>query len=159
MSLLPFFQWLQGLSFSAFFLETVWPTPIVQCIHLVAVTVFAGAILVVDVRLLGQGLIRTPLAQLAREAEPWLLWSFVVLVVTGMPQLTSTALKQYYSPFFWGKMELLLLGVIFTLTIRRKVTLADEARTGPFLPKVVGLVSIGIWVGVAVGARLIGLLS
>ena len=159
MSLLPFFEWMQDLSVSAFFLETVWPTPIVQCAHLIAVTVFAGAILVVDVRLLGQGLIRTPLAQLSRDAEPWLIWSFVVLIVTGMPQLTSTALKQYYSPFFWGKMELLLLGVIFTFTIRRKVVLADEARTGPFWPKVVGLVSIGIWAGVAIGARLIGLLS
>ena len=159
MSLLSFFEWMQSLSVSAFFLETTWSIPIIQCAHLIAVTVFFGAIFLVDVRLLGQGLIGTPVAQLSRDVEPWLIWSFVVLVVTGMPQLASTALKQYYSPFFWGKMELLLLGVIFTFTIRQKVALADEAHLGQSWPKVVGLVSIGIWAGVAIGARLIGLFS
>ena len=34
--LLPFFQWMQELGFSAYFLNSVWPTPIVQCIHLLA---------------------------------------------------------------------------------------------------------------------------
>ena len=159
MSLLPFFEWMQSLAVSEFFLETTWSTPIIQCAHLIALTVFSGAILVVDVRLLGQGLTRTPVAQLSRDAGPWLIWSFVLLVVTGMPQLASTALKQYYSPFFWGKAELLLLGAIFTFTIRRKIALADEAHVGQFWPKVVGLVSIGIWAGVIIGARLIGLLS
>ena len=157
--LLPFFEWMQGSSLSAVFLESVWLTPIIQCVHLVALTIFAGAVLVVDVRLLGRGLTNTPLAQVAQDAQPWLIWGFVVLLVTGLPQLTSTAIKQYYSPFFWYKMELLLLGLIFTFTIRRKITLADEARLGPYWPKVAGFFSIAIWTSVTVWARLIGLLS
>ena len=158
MSLLPFFEWMQAHPLSVILLESAWLTPIIQCLHLLAVVVFAGAVLVVDVRLLGFGLTQTPLAQLARDAEPWLIWALIVLLVTGIPQLTSLALKQYYSPFFWWKMEAMLLGLILTFTIRRKVTLADEARLGPFWPKVVGLCSIGLWTGVATGARLIGLL-
>ena len=101
----PFFEWMQGLALSAFFLESVWPTPIVQCIHLVAVAVFAGALLLVDLRLLGTGLTMASIPQVARVAQPWLVGSFVVLVLTGIPQMTSTAMKQYYSPFFWGKMQ------------------------------------------------------
>ncbi len=157
--LLPFFEWMQGIPLSVLFLESTWLTPIIQCVHLVALTVFAGAVLIVDMRLLGRGLTTTPLAQVARDAQPWLIWAFVVLLVTGIPQLTSTALKQYYSPFFWWKMEGLLLGLIFTFTLRRKITLADEVRLGPFWPKVVGIFSITIWTGVAIGARLIGLMS
>ncbi len=157
--LLPFFEWMLNLRLSGIFPESTWPTPIIQCVHLVALTVFAGAVLIVDVRLLGFGLTKTPLAQVARDAQPWLIWAFVVLVVTGIPQVTSTALKQYYSDFFWWKMYLLLLGLIFTFTIRRRITLADEARLGPFWPKIVGLLSITIWTGVTIGARLIGLLS
>ncbi len=157
--LLPFFEWMLNLRLSGIFLESTWPTPIIQCVHLVALTVFAGAVLIVDMRLLGRGLTTTPLAQVARDAQPWLIWAFVVLVVTGIPQVTSTALKQYYSDFFWWKMYLLLLGLIFTFTLRRKITLADEARLGPFWPKVVGLCSIAIWTSVTIGARLIGLLS
>ncbi|HJN46055.1 MAG: hypothetical protein CL477_13455 [Acidobacteria bacterium] len=159
MSAQPFFEWMGGLRFSAFFLESVWPTPIVQCIHLVSVAVFVGALLLVDLRLLGRGLKETPLPQVARAAEPWLLGSFAVLVLTGIPQMSSTALKQYYSPFFWWKMEMLLLGVILTVTIRRKMASTEESQLGPVWPKVVALTSIALWTSVTIGARLIGLLS
>jgi len=159
MSMLPFFQWMESLAFSDFIRMSAWISPAVNVMHLLALVVFTGAVLIVDLRLLGQGLTERPLAQVARDAQPWLIGGFLALLVTGIPQLTTTAMKQYYSPFFWWKMEGLLLGLIFTFTLRRKVTLADEARVGPFWAKAVGLVSIAIWSGVTIGARLIGLLS
>lgn len=159
MSLQPFFEWMGQWSFSAYFLESVWPTPIIQCIHLVAVAVFAGALLLVDLRLLGKGLKDMPLRKVARAAEPWLIGSFAVLVLTGIPQMASTALKQYYSPFFWWKMEMVLIGVILTVTIRRRLAATEESRLGPVLPKMVGVASIALWTSVTIGARLIGLLS
>jgi hypothetical protein len=54
-------------------------------------------------------------------------------------------------------MEVLIVAVIFTLTIRHRVTQADEERIGPFWGKVVGLVSIALWIAVIVPARYIGL--
>ncbi len=154
----PFFQWMGELGFSAYFLNSVWPTPIVQCIHLLAVAVFAGAVLIVDLRLLGVGLTSASVADLARTAQPWLVWSFVALVLTGIPQMASTALKQYYSPFFWWKMEALFVGVVVTFVIRRIIS-REEGRFGPVWPKVVGVTSIALWTSVTIGARLIGLLS
>ena len=56
-------------------------------------------------------------------------------------------------------MEILALALIFTFTLRRWVTQADEGRVGPVWSKVVALVSITLWTTVTVGARLIGLLS
>ena len=159
MDLLPFFQWMGTIPLSVYFLEHTWPAPIVQVIHLVAVAVFVGALLVVDMRLLGRGLTARPLADVARDAQPWLIGAFFVLFVTGLPSLTSTALKQYYSPFFWWKMEALVLGIIFTYTVRRKIIRTDEARLGPVWPKVVGIMSIGLWTSVTIGARLIGLMG
>ena len=159
MFLLPFFEWLEALPLSDAIRSSVWFYAVDQSVHLVALAVFAGAVLIVDLRLLGRGMREQPLAQVARDAQPWLMWAFLGLFVTGIPQLMSTAMKEFYSPFFWFKMEVMLLAVIFTLTIRRKVTRADEARVGPFWGKVVGLVSIALWSGVAVPARLIGLLS
>ena len=154
----PFFQWMGELGFSAYFLNSVWPTPIVQCIHLLAVAVFAGAVLIVDLRRLGVGLTSASVADLARTAQPWLVWSFVALVLTGIPQMASTALKQYYSPFFWWKMEALFVGVVVTFVIRRIIS-REEGRFGPVWPKVVGVTSIALWTSVTIGARLIGLLS
>jgi len=159
MSLLPFFQWMESLPISHAIQSAAWYSPIIQVIHLVALATFAGAVVVVDLRLMGLGLNRRPLAQVARDAHPWLVGGLVVLLITGIPQVLSLAMKQYYSPFFWWKMEGLAVATIFTFTLRRKVTLTDERRLGPLWGKVVGLVSMTLWTGVTVGARLIGLLS
>ena len=155
----PFFEWMAGLRFSAFFLESVWPTPIIQVIHLTTVAVFAGAVLVVDLRLLGRGLTEVPIPELARKVQPFLFWSFVVLTLTGIPQLASLAMKEYYSPFFWWKMYMVFLGLIITFGVRRFVTSKEEGQLGPVWPRVVGLTSIALWTSVTLGARLIGLLS
>ena len=86
------------------------------------------------------------------------LWqTFFALFLTGIPQLTVYAMKQYYSPFFWFKMEVLIFAVIYTMTVRQWVTRADEARIGPFWGKLVALVSLALWVAVIVPARYIGL--
>ena len=159
MDLLPFFQWLTGIPISQYFLNTTWAAPIAQVIHLVAVAVFIGALAIVDMRMLGRGLTSRPLSDIARDAQPWLIGGFLVLVITGFPQLTSTALKQYYSPFFWWKMEALVIGLIFTFTVRRRVAMTDETLLGPVWPKVVGILSLAIWTSVTIGARLIGLMG
>ena len=157
MSLLPFFQWMQDCALSKLFQGSVWASPIIQVIHLCALGVFAGSILIVDLRLLGRGLKRQPVAQVARDAQPWMIGALLLLLVTGIPQVTSLAIKEYYSSFFWWKMEGLVVGLIFTFTLRRWVALGDEARMGPFWPKVAGLFSLALWTGVTVGARMIGL--
>lgn len=155
--LLPFFQWLGSLPMSKGISESNWIFAVIQALHLVALSVFAGALLVVDIRLLGRGFKQQPLAQVARDAQPWLIAGLLALIVTGIPQLMSTASKQYASPLFWLKIDVLVAALIFTFIVRRKVVLTDEARVGPFWSKVVGVVSIVLWTGVAVPARLIGL--
>jgi cytochrome bd-type quinol oxidase subunit 2 len=157
MSLQPFFQWLNELPVSKGINESNWIYAVVQAFHLVALAVFAGAVLVIDLRLMGRGFIQQPLARVARDARPWVIGGFLGLVVTGIPQLMSGANKEYFSGLFWFKMEVLLVAIIFHLTAVRKVTQAEEGRVGPFWAKVVGLVSIVLWLGVAVLARLIGL--
>jgi len=92
--LLPFFQWMQELGFSAYFLNSVWPTPIVQCIHLLAVAVFAGPVLVLDLRRLARGLTWASIPQLSRSAPPWLVVSLAVAALTGIPQLAATSRQE-----------------------------------------------------------------
>ncbi len=150
-------EWMEGTSLSLLFQSAVWYSPLIQVAHLVAVAVFSGALLVVDLRLLGTGLTQTPVKTVAEDAQPWLMGGLIALTVTGLPSLFSLAIKQYYSPFWWWKMEMLALGLIFIFTVRRKVLQSDEADLGSFWPKVVGLVSMALFLGVTIGARLIGL--
>jgi putative copper export protein len=157
--MLSFFQSLNDLQLSSTIRESIWISPVVNVLHLLALVIFAGAILIVDLRLLGRGAREQPVAQVARDAQPWVIVGFLGLLVTGIPQLISNAMREYYSAFFWFKMEVMALALIYTFTLRRKVTQADEARVGPFWSKVVGLVSIVLWACVAIPARLIGLFT
>lgn len=158
-ALLPLFEWLEVLPVSNALRVTTWFYALDQALHLVALAVFIGALFMVDLRLLGRGARHQPLAQVAREAQPWLVGGFIALAITGIPQMMATAVKEFYSPYFWFKMEVLLVAAIFTFTIRHKVAFADEGRMGTVWPKVVGLLSMGLWTAVAIPARLIGLLS
>ena len=157
--MLSFFQALNDLPASAMIRESIWLSPVVNVLHLLSLVIFAGAILIVDLRLLGRGAREQPVAQVARDAQPWVIVGFLGLLVTGIPQLISNAMREYYSAFFWFKMEVMVLALIYTFTLRRKVTQADEARVGPFWSKIVGLVSIALWACVAIPARLIGLFT
>jgi ABC-type bacteriocin/lantibiotic exporter with double-glycine peptidase domain len=157
--MMPFFEWLNELPLSTMIRESIWISPVVNVLHLLALVVFAGSVLIVDLRLLGRRATGQPVSQVARDAQPWLIVGFLGLLVTGIPQLISNAMREYFSAFFWFKMEVMLVALIFTFTLRRKVTLADEARIGPFVPKLTGLVSILLWACVAIPARLIGLFT
>lgn len=157
--LLPFFTWMGNTTASLVIRDSIWIYALDQAAHLVALAVFAGAVLIVDLRLLGRGLKDRPIAQVARDAQPWLVGGLIGLLATGIPQLMSNAIKEYYSGYFWVKMGVLLVAFIFTFTVRSKVAFADESRVRPFQAKLVGIVSIVLWAGVAVTARLIGLLT
>jgi hypothetical protein len=154
--LLPFFDWLNALPVSQAIGASIWIYPLVQAIHLVFLALFAGGMMIVDLRLLGYGVRSKTVAQVASDARPWMVAGFLGLVATGLPQLMQNASREYYSEFFWYKMYLIAFGLIFLLTIRRKMTQATE--TSP-AGKVVALVSMAIWTGVTINARLIGLFT
>lgn len=147
------FQWMESL---AVYGSSPYIGPVVNLVHLLSMVLFAGALLIVDLRLLGLGVRKQSLAQVARDARPWLVAGFAGLVLTGIPQTMERATDQYETSIFWMKMYLLLFGVIWTLTVRRSAVRADEPLGA--WPKVVGLVSIAVWAGVASLARLIMLL-
>jgi hypothetical protein len=155
----PFFDWFQTLAFSVAFRQSPWMFAVIEALHLVALAVFAGAVLMVDLRLLGGGLKDRPIAQVARDAQPWLVGSLLTLLITGIPMIMGNGEKYYYSDFFWQKMVVLVVAFIYTFTLRRRVAFAEEGRVGPMLRRATGVVSIALWLFVAVWGRLIGLLS
>ena len=148
----PFFEWMYGIGI---YKSSIYLGPGINLVHLVAMCTFMGALLLVDLRLLGAGLTNQPVKQVARSAQPWLIGGLIVLTLTGIPAVMTVALEEYASPVFWFKMYVLLAAVIFTFTVRRKVTNADEVRVPPVWRKLVGLVSIVLWMSVAAGGRLI----
>jgi len=156
MSLLAFFQWCEQSAIGDAIRRSAWLFPVIEAIHLLGLGVIGGAVLVVDLRLLGLGLRRQSVAQLARDAQPWLIGSLILMITTGTLLFLSEAIKCYYHPAFWMKMTSLFLAIVFTFTVQRKVTIADEARMSPLWSKVVAVVSVVLWSGVGIGGRWIG---
>jgi hypothetical protein len=156
MSLLPFFQWCENSGLGETIRSSSWLFPVIESLHLLGLAVIGGAVLVVDLRLLGFGLRRQPVAQLASDAQRWLVGSLMVMLVTGTLLFTSEAIKCYYHAAFWVKMTSLFLAIVFTFTVRRKLTMADETRVSPLWSKLVAVISVTLWSGVGVGGRWIG---
>jgi hypothetical protein len=156
MSLLPFFTWCEQTAVGEAIRDSQWLFPVIESVHLLGLVVIAGAVLVVDMRLFGLGLRQQPVAQLARDARPWLICSLMVMLTTGILLFLAEAIKCYYSPAFAVKMTSLLLAITFTFTVRRKVVLAEEGRVGPLWSRLVAVVSVALWSGVGIGGRWIG---
>lgn len=133
-----------------------WAFAVIEAGHLLALGVIGGAVLIVDLRLLGFGLTGQSIADLADEAHSWLVGSLLVMLATGGALFVSEAVKCYYSTPFRVKMVCLLLAMIFTFTVRRRVTKADETRVRPAWFRLVALVSLALWFGVGAGGRWIG---
>src|SRR5437764_9478673 len=156
MSLLPFFQWCYQSAIGEGIRESTWLFPLIEAFHLVGLGLTAGAVLLVDLRLLGMGLSRQPVAQLSAGAEPWLLGSLTLMVMSGTLLFLSESIKCYYSLPFWVKMTSLLLALLFTFTVRRRVTRTGLTSDRPLLRRSTALISLGLWCGVAWGGRWIG---
>ena len=156
MTLLDWCRWIQNSSLLVAMRSSPWLFPMVATIHLFGLAIIGGSVLVVDLRLLGLGLRRQPMSRLARDAEPWLLRGLLVSVPTGVLLFMCFATKYYYLTFFWVKMASLLLVLLFTFSVRRRVTMSDETHIGPVWSKAVALVSLSLWTTVAIGGRWIG---
>ena len=156
MTLLEFCQWLQFSPPLVAMRASPWLFPVIATIHLMGLSVLGGSVLLVDLRLLGLGLRRQPVAQLAQDAERWLFRGLLVMVATGIPLFMCFATKYYYLTFFWVKMAALIAVVVFTVSVRRRVIMTDETRMNPVWDKAVALTSITLWTTVALGGRYIG---
>ncbi len=149
MDLLPLFQWFEATTVGTVVRESLWMFPVIQCVHLLALALLGGAVLLVDLRLLGLGLVSQPVDLLARQAEPWLVAAWTAIIATGIPMFLSEATKCYYSPPFAYKIGLLVIASIYTFTYRRRVTRKSALERAPFT----ACASLALWFGVGFAGR------
>jgi len=156
MSMLPFFEAMENSGAGRMIRESQWLFPIIEYFHLAAFATIGGAVLIVDLRLLGLLLTSRPVNDLAHDAHPWFVRSLWVMLVSGVLLFTSEAVKCYYSDPFRIKMAALALAIIFTFTVRRKLVRGGTAPMGFAKVKGSAAVSIILWATVAWAGRWIG---
>jgi Family of unknown function (DUF6644) len=153
--LLPFFQWCEATALGHAIKESLWLFPVIESVHLLGLAALGGTLLIVDLRMLGLGLTRQPIAAVARDARPWLLASLAVMILTGTALFLSESVKCYYSQAFWVKITTIPVALVFTLTVRQRVALRGTLDTTA-ATRLVAIVSLGLWFTVAAAGRWIG---
>ena len=154
MSLLEFFHWLEYLPLLVTMRSSPWLFPVIATVHLLGLAIIGGAVLVVDLRLLGLGLIGQSAARLARDTEPLLLIGIASMLLTGPWLFMCFATKYYYLTAFWLKLASLGAVLLFTFTIRQRVV--RNPTIAGAVPKLVAVASLSLWFSVALAGRLIG---
>jgi len=155
-ALMSFCQWADSSSFGHGVRNSTWLFPFVEIFHLLALGVLGGTILILNLRLLGFRFQKEPVSELARDVQPWMIGSLLVMMVSGFFLFSSESVKMYGNIAFRVKMVALLLAITFTFTLYRRVTMSDEERFSPLWQQLAAVVSLALWAGVGLAGRAIG---
>jgi hypothetical protein len=130
-----------------------WVFPITECFHIAAFAWSIGLIALVDFRLLGLGLKRETVSQVAKATAPWTLLGLAVVLLSGPVLFLSDPRMYLYNPSFRFKIGALAIAIIFNYTIHRKVALSESSSTA--VRVLTGVVSLALWVSVVFGGLFI----
>jgi len=147
---------LEQSAFAAAIRQSPWLYPAANIGHIVSLTFFAGAVAIMDVRLLG-GLAATAPARLLARARGFAVVALLGMVVTGCVLFSAEASHLALNPVFQLKVVVAAAGVInvaiYELWARRVVERLAPGAAMPARAKVAGMLSLGIWVVVAACGR------
>jgi uncharacterized membrane protein len=152
-------EWLQASSLAVFIHKTAWAFTTIEVVHVFAVSLVIGTIMIVDLRLLGLASTRRPFAELSRQVLPFTWAAFVIAVIAGSLLFISRATEYFVNTMFWIKMSLIVLAginmVIFEFITVRGVKEWNLDPTPPLAARLAGGISIACWVMVLAFGRLI----
>jgi hypothetical protein len=150
----PFFAWMDETKMSLYIKSTTWVFPLVETIHILALAVLLGSLFLIDLRLLGIAIRGWSPAQVLEQLHSLINWSVVIILCTGAILFVAEPRKLFDSAAFGPKMIILALAIIFQYSLYPQVR-QMQTRI-PLWGRLMALVSLGLWFGVAVCGRAIG---
>ena len=150
---------LQDSALSQLLRASLWLYPLVNIGHVVGIALLFGAIVPLDLRLMGF-FQRAPLEHLANTLVPVAVTGLVMALLTGSLLFATRPLDYVGEPLFGIKLGLLGAAVVNALVLRcspgwrRMGTVSSASLHWPW--RVHGLLSIVLWLGVIAAGRLIG---
>ena len=125
------------------FIKQSWLFPVIQSVHILGLTLLVGTICLVDFRILGMGLRRQAVSDLASSLAPWTFVGLITVLITG-PLLFGSDIPRYLNnPAFVLKMVLLAAALAEHFTLHRNKT------------KFAAALSLILWSGVVLAGRAI----
>lgn len=154
-----FWLWLEYLPIAGHIGATWW-FPLMESIHVVSITLMLGAILMLDLRVLGLAANTYAVSSMSRELVPWSAAAFVVATLTGTAMFITRASAHALNPAFQIKMLLILIAginiAIFHFHIFRTISDWDRSTIIPRGARIVASASLFLWCGVMLAGRWVG---
>ncbi|MDB5425685.1 MAG: hypothetical protein JWQ29_3101 [Phenylobacterium sp.] len=127
--------------------------------HLIALMLFAGTILVVDLRLLGVTFRRTPVSVVSDAVLPLTVFGFLFVTVTGMALFFAKPVFYYHNIWFRLKMIMLALALLNILVFHSRIQRSQGAWDAEARPpggvRAAAALSLAAWLMVITLGRLI----
>jgi len=134
--------------------------PSIESIHVVAICLVVGSILVLDMRLLGFASVNRPVGRLTRSILPLTWTAFVIAASSGFLLFISHATKYLGNGYFLAKMGLLVAAglnmIVFHAITGKDMTAWEKQSVPPSRARVAGALSVLFWVAIVACGRWIG---
>lgn len=152
----PIFEWHNASWLGQTISGSIWYFPAIETVHILAMCIMFGALLVLNLRLLGLGMTKQPLPLLAQTLMPFVNWGVVIMLLSGYAMFASEALKAFSNDGFKFKMACLAAILIWQYTVYGWLLRQDDAKRSKALGAVAAIVNFVLWFGVGAGGRAIG---
>ncbi len=156
---LHFFEWLANTSWSVGLHESRWGYSIVESVHVLSLCLFLGMAVMLDLRLLGVTMRRTPVSEVMEQLLPWTVAGFVLTVISGLLLFSAIPVRTFQNIFFRVKVIFLIaagLNVwIFHSTVYRKVGEWNLDLIPPRRARVAACLSLVLWACIVIAGRMI----
>jgi hypothetical protein len=153
---LQWYTWIDDTPVSLALRNSRVAVPIVETIHLLAIALAVGTIMVIDLSILGVGMRRQAVPKIAHELAPLTWIGFGAALATGLLLFWSEAAKISCKPIFWVKMGLLAATFVFHLTAHRQATMPGPPMA-PGRARMTAGLSLTLWFAVAFGGKAVAL--
>jgi len=155
--LLGFCQWLSRTHISHIMRDSTYDFAIVEVGHLLALAIFGGAVLLVDLRFLGLSFKTQPVGEIARDLLPLTAGGVAVMAVTGFFLYLGGPIRYYHNPAFQLKIVLFVIALLFHFGMQMRACRERIARVGtPVLFRVGAVFSLLLWLSIGLAGRAIG---
>ena len=138
---------------------SVWVYPLVNAGHILGVALLVGAIVPLDIRLLG-GWSSTPLSPLYRVLTRMAGVGLALAIASGLLLFITRASDYMQSGLFLIKMVFVLTGVVNVLLLNRladlQFTIQSESNKLPWRIRFAACISLASWLTAMLLGRLVG---
>jgi len=157
--MVPTFTWLEGLAWTTALRESPYGYPLLETAHVACIVVFAGLVIMMDLRLVGLAFTQAPVAHIQRRLFAWQMATFVPSTATGILLFCVDPLRYYRNVLFLAKLAFLALAglnaLVFHLKTYRRAEGWDEDPQVIAMGRLAGAASLLLWSLTIVSGRLI----